>query len=92
MTNAAMNEIGGILFNVSSMVVWLEGGQGEVKGACNGQTLGLGGMYPPNRPTCTPPPTNPPGPPPPRLKPPQTTPPPRPSQNPPPPCGPSAND
>ena len=31
--------------------VRVEGGQGEVKGACDGPTLGLGGMYPPNRPT-----------------------------------------
>ena len=37
-------------------MVWLEGGQGEVRGACDGPTLGLGGMYPQNRPTCPPPP------------------------------------
>ena len=35
-----------------------EGGQGEVRGAFDGPTLGLGGMYPPNRPW-TLPPTNP---------------------------------
>ena len=40
----------GSLFNLINMVVWLEGGQGEVKGACDGPTLGLGGMYPPNCP------------------------------------------
>ena len=58
MTKAAVNEIWGILFSLINMVVWLEGGQGEVKGACDGPTLGLGGMYPPNCPTCTPPPPN----------------------------------
>ena len=56
MTKAAMNEIWGILFSLINMVVWLEGGQGEVKGACNGPMLGLGGMYPTNCPTLPPPP------------------------------------
>ena len=37
-----------------SILVWLERGQGEVRGACDGPTLGLGGMYPPNCPTWTP--------------------------------------
>ena len=55
-TKAAMNEIWGILFNLINMVVWLEGGQGEVKGACDGPTLGLRGMYPPKRHTRHPPP------------------------------------
>ena len=41
--------------NPVSVMVWLEGGQGEVRGACDGPTLGLVGMYPPNRPTRTPP-------------------------------------
>ena len=50
-TKAAMNEIWGILFSLISMVVWLEGGQGDVKGACDGPALGLGGMCPPNHPT-----------------------------------------
>ena len=58
MTKAAMNENWAILFNPINMVVWLEGGQGEVEEACDGPTLGLGGMLPPNRPTWTPPPTN----------------------------------
>ena len=55
-------------------MVWLEGGQGEVRGACDGPTLGLGGMYPPNCPTWTPPP-QPSRIPPPRAKAPQTAPP-----------------
>ena len=29
-----------------SMLVLLQGGQGEVRGACDGPTLGLGGIYP----------------------------------------------
>ena len=32
-------------------MVRLEGGQGEVRGACDGPTLCLGGIYPPNNPT-----------------------------------------
>ena len=50
-TTVAMNKIGGILFSIINMVVWLEGGHREVKGACDGPMLGLGGMYPPNHPT-----------------------------------------
>ena len=106
MTKVAMNEIWGILFSLINMVGCLGGGQGEVKGACDGPTLGLGGMYPPNRPTWTPPPqpTLPDLPPPPGQKPSQTPPPspsvpqrspprrlpPPPSPPPPPPRGPSA--
>ena len=44
------------------MMVWLEGGQEQVRGVCDGPPLGLGGMYPPYCPTWTlPPPTNLPG-------------------------------
>ena len=79
---AAMNETWGILFSLINVVVWLEGGHGEVKGACDGPTLGPGGMYPQIAPRGPIPPTNPPGcPPPPRATAP-LRPPPRPSQNP----------
>ena len=50
MTKATMDQIRGILFNQINMVVWLEGGQGEVKGVCDCRTLGIGGMYPPKSP------------------------------------------
>ena len=38
------------------VMVWLEGGRRKVRGACDEPTLGLGGMYPLNRPPWTPPP------------------------------------
>ena len=49
------------------VMLWVEGGQGEVRGVCDGPTLGPGDMDPPNCPTLPPPPqpTNPPGLPPP---------------------------
>ena len=57
------------------VMVWLEGGQGEVRGARDGPTLGLGGMYPPPPPPQIAPPgppsppTDPPGPPPQKARP-----------------------
>ena len=57
------------------VMLWLEGGQGEVRGAC---------PPPPNRPTWTPPPTDPPGDPPPN-RPSRSPPPPIAPRRPPPP-------
>ena len=45
MTKATKNEIRGLLFSLIIMVVWFEGGQGEVKGTCDRPTLGLEGVY-----------------------------------------------